>query len=307
MAHSVTGNELVSIAMAVYNGERFLATQLESLLHQTWKALEIVIVDDCSTDRTVEIIRQYQQQHPHIKLLLHETNRGVTKTFETAVMACQGETIAMCDQDDKWHPEKISLLMNAIGKEDAICSNSVLIDSNDQLLNRKFSDAMVMDSYYSGVPFLCSNCFPGHAMMMRTSFAKLIVPFPAHIYFDRWISFCAASRNGIQYIDQELVYYRQHEYNTVGLGKTRNRKNKPTARQLFNLKREELYSFREAPILDNETRVILEQMIVHFHRRWSLSRSLFFFRNMKTILQLKNKPHYRKILYCIKMFFKPNY
>jgi len=307
MANSVISNELVSIAMAVYNGERFLVAQLESLLSQTWKPIEIVIVDDCSTDNSVAIIRQYELTNPNIRLLLHEKNSGVTKTFETAVRACKGEFIALCDQDDIWHAEKISLLMGAIGKEDAICSNSMLIDGDGKALNRKFSDAMKMDSYYSGIPFLGSNCFPGHAMMIRTSFAKLIVPFPPHIYFDRWISFCAASRYGIKYYDKELVYYRQHESNTVGLGKTRNKRNKPTARQLFNLKQEELSSFTKAPILDKETRRILDQMIAHFHRRWSLSRSLFFFKNMKTVLQLKNKPPYRKVLYCIKMFFKANY
>jgi hypothetical protein len=69
----------------------------------------------------------------------------------------------------------------------------------------------------------------------------------------------------------------------------------------------ELKTLASAPIKDEKTKQILAEMISHFHRRWSLKRSLFFFKHFDDILISKKKPIYRKKLFCIKMFFKPNF
>src|SRR4051812_17962871 len=99
--------ELVSVAMATYNGARYVAEQLDSILQQTYSLIEIVVVDDGSKDETVEIIKEYQAQHPCIRLYQNEINIGVNKTFEKAISYCSGEYIALSDQDDIWMPEKV--------------------------------------------------------------------------------------------------------------------------------------------------------------------------------------------------------
>ena len=298
---------LVSIAMATYNGEKFITEQLESLVNQTYKNIEIVIVDDCSTDNTVRIIKDFQKKYGSITLIEKDSNSGITKTFEHAIRNCKGEYIALSDQDDVWLSNKIEILLDELGSEDAIYSNSLLVDKNGIFLNTDFKSLMNLQSYYSGAPFLLANCVPGHTILMKTEFAKTVFPFPDHLMFDRWISFCAASNNGIKYVDKPLVKYRQHDDNVIGTGKSRNKGGKKTSKEKFEEKLNELKIFERATIKSEETKLILTKMLQLFTRRWSIERSWFFFNNIDKILVIKNKSGFRKILYCMKMFFKANY
>lgn len=303
----VRSKPLVSVAMATYNGEKFIGEQLDSILNQTYPNIEIVITDDDSGDSTVSIIKEFQKKYISIVLFTQKRNSGVTKTFENSIKNCKGDFIALSDQDDIWQLNKIEILVDEIGTEDAVYSNSLLVDKNGMSLTKEFKSIMNLKSYYSGAPFLLSNCVPGHTILMKSDFAKMISPFPANIMFDRWISFCAAANNGIKFVDKSLVLYRQHGSNTIGVGKFKNRRRKETSSEKFDKKSDELITFSKAPIKNEETKEILQQMIKFFNHRWSLKRSRFFFKNLEKILVVKKKSHFRKILYCFKMFFKPNY
>jgi glycosyltransferase involved in cell wall biosynthesis len=299
--------QLVSIALATYNGEKYLKEQIDSLLNQSYKNIEIIIVDDCSKDNTINIINAYQQHFANIKLFINQQNLGVSKTFEKAILNSFGNYIALCDQDDIWELNKIEILVNSIEKFDAVYSNSLLVDAQGNSLNKTFTTIMNMKTYRSGTPFLLSNSVPGHTILMRADFTKKIMPFPTKILFDLWIGFCAASNNGIKFVDKTLVNYRQHETNTIGTRDSKNKKKKAPASVQFEEKLNELKTLASAPIKDEKTKQILAEMISHFHRRWSLKRSLFFFKHFDDILISKKKPIYRKKLFCIKMFFKPNF
>ena len=103
----------ISIAMTTYNGSRFLEQQLKSLLRQTKKADEIIIVDDGSSDDTVAIIKKYLNvSNTRIKLYINEVNLGVFKNFEKAISLCKGDIIFCCDQDDVWQFDKIEKHIN---------------------------------------------------------------------------------------------------------------------------------------------------------------------------------------------------
>lgn len=299
--------DMVSIAMASYNGEKYIVEQIESILHQTFKNIEIVIVDDGSKDKTISLIKELQQLHPVIHLYENEKNSGITKTFEVAAMHCHGNYIAFCDQDDIWLPHKLEKLMNAIGDHDVAYGNSLLVDESGVSLNRPFNTMMNLQTYYSGVPFLLSNCVPGHAMLARKSFIQKILPFPNNLFFDLWIGFNAAASNGMIFVDEVLVYYRQHHTNAVGTSISKNKRKKETASVQFEKKKAELITLSNAPITDVQTKVLIDKMIGLFNRQWSLNRSAFFFRHFNLLLSNKQKPAYRKVLYCIKMFFKPNF
>jgi glycosyltransferase involved in cell wall biosynthesis len=298
---------LVSIALATYNGEKYLTEQLDSLINQTHANIEIVVVDDCSKDSTVAIIKQYQNKFSYIKLLINEVNVGVSKTFEKAIENCTGTYIALCDQDDIWMLDKIEILVNEVGEEDAYYSNSLLVDEAGNSTGVEFKSIMVMQSYYTGSPFLLSNCVPGHTILVKTKFVKTLLPIPANTLFDLWIGFAAAATNGIKFIDKVLVHYRQHSNNTIGTKKSTNKKKKRTVQEEFEFKKNELKILATCPIKNEETKRVNALMIQHFHKGWSFARSAFFFKNFNTILASKNKPYFRKKLYCIKMFFKPNF
>src|SRR5467141_2319930 len=130
-------NELcISVAMCTYNGARFLPEQLESMAAQTRLPGELVVCDDRSTDESVEIVRNFARAAPFpVRLEMNEENLGSTKNFEKAIELCQGEIIALADQDDVWRPEKLSCIAGVLEPDDrigAIFSDAELIDEDSR-------------------------------------------------------------------------------------------------------------------------------------------------------------------------------
>ena len=208
---------LVSIALCTYNGERFLAQQLNTLISQTYKNLEIIVVDDCSVDNTFSILTDYASKHDNIHLYKNEYNKGFLKNFEEATLYCKGDFIAFCDQDDLWHPQKIELQVAAIGDNMFIYHDSEFIDDNDQPLGKKMSD--VFNFYRGGQSevFLFNNCVSGHAMLIRRGLLKYAFPLKENYYHDWWLAYVATNIGTIDFIPQCLVQYRQHEESNTDL------------------------------------------------------------------------------------------
>ena len=125
--------------------------------------------------------------------------------------------------------------------------------------------------------------------------------------FDQWIGFVAASSNGILYEPSFLEHYRQHSNNVIGTKESNNTKVKKTKEQEFSIKLAELQTLEKANITDQTTKTIVKQMVDYFTLNWSFKRCLFFFKYYNYILAGKNKSEFRKVLFCLKMFFKPNY
>src|ERR1700761_5678732 len=95
-------NSLVSIALCTYNGEQFIDSQLDSILAQSYPNIEIIAVDDCSTDATWEVLQDYAQKDKRVRACRNEHNLGHTLNFQKAIALATGEYIALCDQDDIW-------------------------------------------------------------------------------------------------------------------------------------------------------------------------------------------------------------
>jgi glycosyltransferase involved in cell wall biosynthesis len=107
---------LISIALCTYNGEKYLIEQLDTLVNQTYPKLEIIVVDDCSSDKTITILNDYLSKFPFIKLYQNEQNLGYIKNFEKAISLCNGELIALADQDDVWDLNKLTIMAEAINE-----------------------------------------------------------------------------------------------------------------------------------------------------------------------------------------------
>lgn len=101
--------------MATYNGEKYIREQIDSILTQSVQDFEIVVCDDCSSDSTVKILREYEKKDSRIKIFVNEKNLGFLKNFEKAVSLCSGEKIAFSDQDDIWTKDHLDVLQNAFG------------------------------------------------------------------------------------------------------------------------------------------------------------------------------------------------
>src|SRR5215208_90703 len=106
------------VAMCTYNGAQFVAEQLDSIAAQTRRPDELVVCDDGSDDATPEIIREFAHRASFpLRFYVNETNLGSTRNFERAISLCEGDFIALADQDDVWLPEKLERLERALADE----------------------------------------------------------------------------------------------------------------------------------------------------------------------------------------------
>jgi len=129
----------VSVIMSVYNGERYLREAIESILDQTMKDFEFIIVNDGSTDKTSKILEEYSRKDRRIKIINNMKNIGLTKSLNIALKVAKGDYIARMDADDLSLPERLEMQMNFLIKNrnvGVVCCNVVLIDSEGNLIRR---------------------------------------------------------------------------------------------------------------------------------------------------------------------------
>jgi len=211
-----TSNMQVSVVMATYNGEKYIADQIQSIIDQTEKNIELIIQDDASSDKTVEIIRSFEKSMK-ISLQINKKRIGFVSNFEKGIARATGRYIALSDQDDIWVENKIENLINEIGSADLIHSNCELIDDAGNILFSKWKKAALIRN--AGSELLFENDITGCTILFKKELLSIILPFPLGLsYHDWWIAMCAASRKGIKYVDQALVKYRQHNNQEAGAG-----------------------------------------------------------------------------------------
>jgi glycosyltransferase involved in cell wall biosynthesis len=201
---------LISIALATYNGEKYLVQQIETLLHQTYLNIEIVVSDDGSTDNTINILESYAKKTNNFFVFKNTGLHGIKGNFENALKYCKGTYIAFADQDDIWMPNKIERLFAAIGDNALSYHNSLFVDDAGNSLERTFATRLNMYEGDDGRAFLFCNCVSGHAMLFRRDLLDIVLPFADAVHHDWWLAFIAVENGGIKYVDEELVHYRQH-------------------------------------------------------------------------------------------------
>jgi len=206
-------NQKVSIAMCTYNGERFLKEQIDSILNQSYKNFELIITDDCSSDKTIEIIKEYLKHDDRIKLFQNEKNLGFIKNFEKAISLCSGEYIALADQDDIWKGNKLEVFLKELKDNVLIYSDAILIDKNSKELGRELirSTDKELVRGRCNKAFIHSNCVSGNTLMFKKELVQYILPIPENMSFhDIWIAFVASSYGTITYTDESMTYYRRY-------------------------------------------------------------------------------------------------
>ena len=123
----------ISVAMCTYNGEQYLREQLDSIAKQTRLPDELVVSDDGSIDKTLKLIEEFASSSPFpVRISVNDKNLGTTRNFEKAIWSCEGEVIALCDQDDIWHVKKLELveaLMASAASVGLVISDAELVDA----------------------------------------------------------------------------------------------------------------------------------------------------------------------------------
>lgn len=203
----------VSVVLCTYNGAAFLAEQLVSIIGQTYPLHEVIVVDDGSADNTTEILAQFAAQYPVIRWQQNETNVGYNKNFEKALSLASGDVLAIADQDDVWHLQKIEILIQHWPKGPLlIYSDSVLFSG---AVPQHPKPGKLMNRLWGSDPkkFALYNSVSGHAMLLRRELLQLALPFNPDVYYDWWLAVVAACNGGITYHPQILVFQRRHQQN----------------------------------------------------------------------------------------------
>ena len=221
----------VSVALGTYNGSQFIEAQVRSILCQSMLPRELVVSDDGSTDDTLARIRSTFAECPNspvaLRILTVDGRLGVTKNFERAVAACRSDLIALCDQDDLWHPDRISSAVPSFDKDPSLLlqhSDARLVDSLGVPLPFSLGEALRISSADRSAiagdqPFetyLRRNLATGATVLFRSSLRDSAMPFPIEWVHDEWLTILASAFGHVQLLDRELIDYRQHGGNQIG-------------------------------------------------------------------------------------------
>lgn len=306
-------NPLVSIVLATYNGERFLKSQLDSLIAQTYQPLEIIAIDDGSSDGTLQILNTYAVNHANFLIFQNSHNLGHVKNFEKGISLANGQFIAPCDQDDVWLPTKIEVLINNIEDAAIAYCDSEFIDSSGKALGQKMSDIKTLTDFDNPLMYIEVGISAlGHAMLIRKEVALAAMPFPTLFSHDNWLGFVATFSGKVKFVNEVLVQYRRHESNlTNALHKKDRKKNiqKQTKQACLENACQRLSAmYEKCPEALPEKIVIGE--LCKSHESYSLANNflrmrLFFQHRDKILLHKKYRhPKLKRYLHSLKLFFK---
>lgn len=205
----------VSVALASYNGEAYIGAQLDSILENLSKTDEIVVSDDGSTDRTREIVTQYQQKDERVRLI-EGPCQGIIANFEHAMKACRGAYVFLSDQDDVWLPNKVERVLETFENEKVS-----LVIHDAKVCNDNLTEVMMPSFFaYRGSRAgawknYVKNTYMGCCMAVKREVLDKIFPIPRDIQMhDQWIGILSDYYFGTSFFLQEpLLLYRRHQEN----------------------------------------------------------------------------------------------
>jgi len=229
----------LSVALASYNGERYIGAQLESIARQTRLPDELVISDDGSTDSTEDIVREFTRRAPFAVRFLQHERMGSTRNFELAIAECRGDIIFLCDQDDVWYPNKVKTIEAAFidrPETGAVFTDADVVDENLQPLGSRLwtyfrfrpKEQAQVEAGDALSVLLRHPVATGATMAFRSSFRDFLLPMPP-TWHDAWIALLIGTTSHLVALPAPLIAYRQHGHNQVGIPRPGRNRDKTVA------------------------------------------------------------------------------
>ena len=227
---------MISVVMATYNSHRFLYKQFDSILKQTNPIDEMIIVDDASSDNTIELINKYINEHKlkNWKLFIHDKNQGFIKTFSEALTYAQGDIIILCDHDDIWFENKVEIIQKTFDSNPdikALATSFCQIDENDNLIatkkrigcsNNNLIRRRVKSGHLNKMTIKdigVYNISPGCTCAITKGLRDEYIKTETHVLPHDWkLNLIAECYDGLYYLDVVTTKYRIYTGNTIGLG-----------------------------------------------------------------------------------------
>lgn len=220
--------EKIDILLATYNGEKYLKEQIESILNQTYKNIQIIISDDCSKDRTKDILKEYESNEK-IKVFYQEKNLGYVKNFEFLLKQVESNIYMLSDQDDVWKKEKVEKTVEKLKQEnlDLVFGDLEVVDENLNTICKSYNKYMHLNNkiekYLKDYRLqYMYNCMTGCTIASKKEWLDKILPLPTnskYMIHDYWIGLIIALNGKVGYLKEPYILYRQHGNNQVGISK----------------------------------------------------------------------------------------
>lgn len=203
---------MISVALASYNGEKYIKNQIESILINLSSSDELIISDDGSTDNTINIIKEFNDSRI---LIVDGPRNGIVQNFENAISYCNGDYVFLSDQDDIWEPNKVQVVCDCFKRNNYILIQhdaSIIGSDNEVLWNSFFEKRKVKTGI---VKNLIKNSYHGCCIAFDRKLIKEILPMPQYIYLhDEWIGLVAELNGKTFFLREKLMRYRRHSENT---------------------------------------------------------------------------------------------
>lgn len=205
---------MISVCIATYNGEKYIKEQLDSILLQIGEKDEIIVSDDGSTDKTIEIISAYKDSR--IKIFKNSF-KNLVLNFEFALKQAKGDFIFLSDQDDVWLPNKIERSIKYLTEFEVLVSDCKVVDKDLKVLNNSFFE---LNNSQNGLfSNLMRNSYLGCCLAFKKELLEKALPFPKDIpMHDIWLGVVAELFFKVKFLNEVLVLYRRHGNNESPTG-----------------------------------------------------------------------------------------
>lgn len=205
---------MISVCMATYNGEQYLHEQINSILNQLSKGDELIISDDGSTDKTIEIIENFSD--PRIKLLKADFHSPILN-FQNALQHAENDLIFLSDQDDVWMDDKVEKMMQSLKEYDLVVSDCFIVDEEGKIIAGSFFDRN--NSGPGLIKNIYKNGYLGCCMAFNREILNHALPFPEDIAMhDIWIGLIGETFGKTLFMPDKLICYRRHSSNASQAG-----------------------------------------------------------------------------------------
>ncbi len=285
--------------MATYNGAKYIREQMDSILSQTLKPDEIIVVDDCSADETVSILHEYKTKC-NIKIYLNSENCGVNRNFEKAISLAEGDYIFISDQDDVWFPEKIKTTYEKlleIEKGGPACVSSMALDV-DANLNVQVLDKKTKDAEYEMA--LYGNGSQGCSLAFNKKLKDIVLPLSDKFIYDHYIGVFSCFLGERYTIGKPLMYYRHHGNNVVSSSMNKYHRGLSEAMAIYYLlKRKERFYLLQY-LSENKRDFIPEKKIPLFEKTFKFYNVSSHFQMIKNVF--KNKYYSLRVKFFFVVF-----
>lgn len=300
---------MIDILMTTYNGEKFLSTQLDSILCQTFKDWRLFIKDDCSTDDTLNILRYYSERDDRITIVENNEKLGAGRNFLSLLEISSADYIAFCDQDDYWFENKLEVLYENITKTNKdeptlMVSNCLVWQYPTNEISKNYN--YVMPNTLKDVLFM--GGMQGCLTIFNKALKEILNQKYKYVWLhDHYLLLAAMTFGKVQYIQQPLMLYRQHNSNTTAHFSTKQigEIGKKIIKNRFLLKKELFNETKEFFDIHSVNMTVREKK--EFTKFLELEKTPFFMRLFKLLFSKYTIGGSSHVYFVIKVILKPRF